>query len=99
MTFYLAQVTTTATPAPITMPDTSGLMALAGAYSIFALVGLIITIVCNFIIARKAGFNPWLSLLVLIPIVNIIIYLLFVFVPWPVNKELKRLRSLGAPPV
>ena len=38
-------------------------------------------------IVGKAGFNPWLSLLTFIPLVNIIALFVFAFVKWPVESR------------
>jgi hypothetical protein len=34
-------------------------------------------------IVRKAGFSRWLSLLLLVPIVNIVFIWIFAFIKWP----------------
>lgn len=40
-------------------------------------------------IVNKAGFNGALSLLTFIPIVNVIMFWVFAFVTWPVEKKEK----------
>jgi hypothetical protein len=83
-------------------PSAAGMAALAAFGVIYAIVilGIIaFSILCNWLIAKKAGFNPALSLLMLVPLANFIIYLIFVFGEWPIHAENRWLRSqLGLPP-
>jgi hypothetical protein len=44
-------------------------------------------------IFKKAGYPPALSLLLLIPYVNLVVLLWFSFSDWPVLKELRRSRG------
>lgn len=37
-------------------------------------------------ILRKAGFSGWLCLLLLVPLLNLIMYWIFAFVRWPVER-------------
>ena len=40
-------------------------------------------------IFRKAGYSPWLGVLMLVPLVNLIVLLWFAFTPdWPVHRRL-----------
>jgi hypothetical protein len=41
-------------------------------------------------IFSKAGYSGWLSLLFLVPIVNIILFLWFAFSTWPVGTRASR---------
>lgn len=45
-------------------------------------------------IFQKAGFPRMLSLLMLIPIVNIGMLFLLAFTKWPIERELEKLRRL-----
>ena len=38
-------------------------------------------------IFKKAGFTPWLSLLMAIPFVNAVMFYVLAFVPWPISKQ------------
>ncbi|HEY4440099.1 MAG TPA: hypothetical protein VGN14_06560 [Candidatus Elarobacter sp.] len=77
----------------------AAMAAAVAAYGIFILVAIAFVVICNWIVAAKAGYNPALSLLMLIPGVSFIIYLIFVFAEWPVRAENKYLRAqLGLPP-
>jgi hypothetical protein len=51
---------------------------------LFILVGLAVVIVPCWFICRKAGFSPWLSLLNLIPIGNLILLYVLAFADWKV---------------
>ncbi len=89
----LAQTTTTTS-------DTSGagamaaIAAMSGALLIASLVVVLISIIIYFVILKRAGLNPWLSLLVLIPGVGpLIIMIILVFTEWPIQREVKALRA------
>ena len=62
-------------------------------YVIVVLAFLAFSILCNYIVAKKAGYNPWLSLLMLVPIANFVVFLIFVFSEWPVLAENRALRA------
>jgi len=38
-------------------------------------------------ILKRAGFSPWLALLVLVPTINVICLWVFAFVDWPALKQ------------
>lgn len=61
--------------------------------SIAGLVSLILGLIINWKIWSKAGFNGAMSLLMLIPIVNIIMIFVLAFGEWPVRRELEQLRA------
>jgi hypothetical protein len=86
----LAQSTTTTTT------DPTGAMAavFGGSFLIFFLIAAVITIAIYYVILNKAGFNPWLSLLCLIPGLGpLIIIIMLVFTEWPVQRELRACRA------
>jgi hypothetical protein len=77
--------------------------AIAGTMAAFGVVGilvgiglLILSLIINWTIAAKAGYSGALSLLMLIPLVNIIIILMFAFSEWPIQRELREARARGA---
>ena len=43
-------------------------------------------------IFAQAGYSPWLGLTLVVPLVNLIVFLWFAFSKWPVRAELERLR-------
>jgi hypothetical protein len=49
----------------------------------FSIVAVVLCFWIGGNIARKAGFSRWLSLLLLVPLVNIVIIWMFAFSNWP----------------
>ncbi|HEV3141472.1 MAG TPA: hypothetical protein VGY57_13190 [Vicinamibacterales bacterium] len=87
----LAQTSTTTDNSAGAM---AAMAAASGAILIAALVAVVIGIIIYFVILKRAGFNPWLSLLVLIPgLGQLIILIILVFTEWPVQREVKMLRA------
>jgi hypothetical protein len=41
-------------------------------------------------IFKKAGFSPALSLLMIIPIANIVMIFILAFAPWPIQKQIQK---------
>jgi hypothetical protein len=62
-------------------------------YLLFIAAVLIFAIYCWWRVAVKCGYPGAYSLLLLIPLVNIVIQLIWVFTEWPIETELKRLRG------
>ncbi len=52
-------------------------------HGLFMLLGLPIILVPVWMICRKAGFSGWLSLLVLIPLINLLLLYFLAFADWP----------------
>ena len=71
----------------------AGLAAFMGAYAIFVIIAIIFGLIINWRIASKAGYAGALSLLMLIPLVNLIIIILFAFTEWPIERELRAARG------
>jgi hypothetical protein len=90
MLTLLAQTTTTTTD-PSGMG--AGMAAFFAAYSIVVLVFVVFYLLMAFLVVKKAGYNPWLSLLIIVPFVNFIMLIIFAFSEWPVVKEVKALRA------
>ena len=61
--------------------------------AIFGLIFLILFIIIYWRIFSKAGYSGALSLLLLIPIVNIIMLCVLAFGNWPIHRELNALRQ------
>jgi len=64
--------------------------AAAGALTIGLVVGLvafIVMMVPYWRIVSKAGYNGWLSLLMLVPLVNIVMLFVFAFSEWPIEHR------------
>lgn len=70
--------------------------ALAGGvmflWTLFVVVAVVFTIYCTWRVAEKSGYPGVYSLLLLVPVVNIIVQLYWVFAEWPIETELRRLR-------
>ena len=71
-------------------PEAAQMMAAMGPF--FATFGLIMLAVCVFMIFcywkifSKAGYSGALSLLMIVPLVNLIVFIWFAFAQWPVLK-------------
>jgi len=59
-------------------------MAMMAILPLIILVGLAILIIPFWFICKKAGFSPWLSLLNLIPLGNLILIYVLAFAEWKV---------------
>ena len=73
----------------------AGIAAFFAAYAIFVIIILVLSLIINWVIATKAGYPGAYSLLMLIPVVNLIVLLLFAFTEWPIQREVKALRGGG----
>ncbi|MGH2493079.1 MAG: hypothetical protein ACRDIV_00060 [Ktedonobacteraceae bacterium] len=83
--------------------DTTTITAVSAGVILFSLVagliGLIFAIIIYWRIFAKAGYSGARSLLMLIPVVNLIIIIMFAFSEWPIQRELNQLRQMaGARP-
>ncbi len=86
----LAQTTTTPSYDP-----TGPLAALLGGGTlIFFLIFFVILVGIYYLIIKKTGYNPWMSLLILIPgLGGLIIIIMLAFTEWPVQREVRELRA------
>jgi len=78
----------------------AAIAALASIWLVFVVVALgffVLHLIINWRIAEKAGYGGPLSLLMLIPLVNYVILLIFAFSEWPIETRLKALPA-GMPP-
>ncbi len=65
-----------------------GLMESLGSITLFiAFICLIFMLVCFAVIFSKAGYSKWTGLLMIIPIVNLIWFLVFTFSKWPILRK------------
>jgi uncharacterized membrane protein YhaH (DUF805 family) len=83
----------------------AGANAMAGAFAAFGLIWmliclalLILGLVVNWKIAQKAGFSGAASLLMLIPLVNVIVLIYFAFTEWPIERALRDAGARGVRP-
>jgi len=87
---YLAQITQpTQNP-----PDISGaLAAMSGTALIVIAVALLFSLLIWFMIIKRTGMSPWLALLMLVPIANLIVLIVLAFSEWPIQREVRALRA------
>ncbi|HUA96004.1 MAG TPA: DUF2510 domain-containing protein, partial [Acidimicrobiales bacterium] len=64
-----------------------------GVLVIIYLAILVVVILAYVRIITKAGYSGWWVLIALVPLVNVVMFLVFAFSEWPIEKELARLRS------
>lgn len=51
------------------------------------IAGAVILVFCWAKIFSKAGYSPFLSLLMVVPLANIVMFLVFAFATWPIQKR------------
>lgn len=59
-------------------------MAMLSTFAVFGLIMLVIIMIPYWMIWKKAGFSPWLSLLMLLPLVNLVMLYVLAFSEWKV---------------
>lgn len=79
-------------PMPRGLPVASGIVILVGL--VIALIGITVTVIVWWRICEKAGYSGALGLLMLVPLGNVILLLVLAFSTWPIEEEVRRLRSL-----
>lgn len=47
-------------------------------------------------VARKCGYSGWYAALCFVPLVNVVVLIMFCFVEWPIERELRELRAVVA---
>src|SRR5450755_2214696 len=67
--------------------------ALGFVWVLVCIGALILSLVINWRIAEKAGFSGAASLLMLIPLANIIVLLYFAFTEWPIEQQLREAKA------
>jgi bacteriorhodopsin len=60
----------------------------------FAVLGFIFWAILMVLIFRKAGYSGFQIVLLFIPLVNVVVFVWFALTEWPVEKELKRLKTV-----
>jgi hypothetical protein len=67
-------------------------LGLVGAYGVlvfgFAIASVVLTLMINWRVAAKAGYHGGMSLLLLIPFVNLAALIMFAFTTWPIERRL-----------
>ena len=64
-----------------------------GGTVLILLLSGIIWIVAGLKVLPKAGYSRWFAILLIIPLVNLVMILIFAFADWPVDKELRNYRQ------
>jgi len=59
----------------------------------FAFLGFIVWAVLMVLIFKKAGYSGIQIILLFIPLVNVIAFIWFAVTEWPIEKELRQLKS------
>ena len=60
---------------------------------VLTILMLALSILCSWILVSKTGHPGWMSLLFLIPVVNLILWLYLAFSEWPIEAELRRYKE------
>jgi len=61
-------------------------------FIIMTIIGIVI-VLPNWKIFSKAGFSGWLSLIMIVPFINILLEYYLAFAEWPIHRELTNLRK------
>jgi len=61
-----------------------------GGFLLFALALLVLATIRGMRIAAKAGYPSWVSLLFLVPVVDLVVLLVVAFSKWPVQRRLEQ---------
>jgi uncharacterized membrane protein YhaH (DUF805 family) len=74
-----------------------------GVFGVFVLLAFVFTLVCDIKIITKAGYSGWYILTAIVPILNFVFFMIFVFGKWPIQTRLENAerggsRSYGPPP-
>ena len=57
-------------------------------------VTALIFVLASLRLCSKAGFHSLFGLLLLVPVLNLFIFLFMAFSPWPIERELRELRTV-----
>jgi uncharacterized membrane protein YhaH (DUF805 family) len=76
----------------------NSMMALVPVFLVVMLVLFLISLIVAWRITVKAGYTGVLSLLLLIPVVNFVMLLIFAFSEWPIQAKLRAMKSGWTPP-
>ena len=60
------------------------IVALIGVYLVVFIVAIVAVLVPAWFICKKAGFSPWLSLLVIVPLGGLVLLYVLAFADWKV---------------
>ncbi|MFP5227438.1 MAG: hypothetical protein ACLGXA_07385 [Acidobacteriota bacterium] len=60
------------------------MMGMMSIFGVFIVIGTLLYMIPFWFIFKKAGFSPWLCLLLLLPLVNIVMLYVLAFTEWKV---------------
>ena len=72
---------------------TAAIAAMGGVIIVIGMAFAAFTLLVYFLIVKRTGYSPWLSLLMLVPVANLIVLIILAFTEWPIERELKALRA------
>lgn len=79
------------------MAEVERIYAILGVIGIVVgIVGSVLLVICWMLICSKAGYSKWLGLLMIVPIVNLIWFLIFAFSKWPTLTGQQRVSQAPA---
>jgi hypothetical protein len=58
----------------------------SGGLGFYGLIGAIIAVIPFWRICGRLGYSPWLSLLIIIPLANIVLLYFLAFADWPLQR-------------
>ncbi|HJQ03479.1 MAG TPA: DUF805 domain-containing protein [Jatrophihabitans sp.] len=73
--------------------SSSGLETGLGILIVIYAVILIVAVWAYVRIIRRAGYSGWWILIGLVPVVNVVMFFVFAFKEWPIQRELAHLRA------
>jgi hypothetical protein len=78
--------------------DTTGALGLGalGMLLFFYLGAIAFSVYIYVRIARKAGYSGWWAAVLFVPVANLVVMVMFAFVEWPIERELKTVRAARA---
>ncbi|HEV2580018.1 MAG TPA: hypothetical protein VGT44_04120 [Ktedonobacteraceae bacterium] len=81
---------------PYDSSSAGGILAAVGGVTLIVFLAIaVFTVIIYWRIVSKAGYNGAMSLLLFIPIANLIMIIIFAFSEWPIQKELNQLRAMS----
>jgi hypothetical protein len=65
---------------------------------LFAVLGFIVWVFLTVLIIRKAGYSGVQIILLFVPVVNLVLFVWFALTEWPIQKELRELKTRNITP-
>ncbi|HMK56528.1 MAG TPA: hypothetical protein VK448_07825 [Dissulfurispiraceae bacterium] len=65
---------------------------------IFSFLGFLVMAFLLALIFRKAGYSGFQIILLFVPVVNIVLFVWFAITEWPIQKELRELKTRNITP-